>query len=105
MPLHDHGSRQSVPSKIANRGDNHRENATPAHNGVTHKGTVLKYSPQMGQGWIRPDKDGADVFLHRNDLVKANMPAPLPTQRLEYEIGNGPQGKPCAINPRSAANQ
>jgi len=60
-------------------------------------GTVKWFNAQKGYGFIQPDDNSKDVFVHVSAVQRAGM-APLQEgQKLSYDIENE-RGKPSACN-------
>lgn len=54
-------------------------------------GTVKFFNDQKGFGFIKPDDDGDDVFVHRSNVDTADQTL-MDNQQVEYEIGQGRKG-------------
>lgn len=65
-------------------------------------GTIKKYIADRGFGFITPDDGGADIFFHVSTLQAAGLADPDEGDRLEFDIGEGRNGKPMAIDLRAA---
>ena len=65
-------------------------------------GTCKWFNYDKGFGFIVPDQAGPDVFLHISDVNKANLDEVREGDKLEYEVGQGRNGRPCAQKIRSA---
>ncbi len=61
-------------------------------------GTVKFFNDQKGFGFIKPDDDGDDVFVHRSNVDTADQTL-MDNQQVEYEMGQGRKG-PEARNVR-----
>jgi len=60
-------------------------------------GTVKWFNSSKGFGFINPDDDGDDLFVHHSE-IKTNGYASLDEgQKVEFEVGQGKKG-PCATN-------
>ena len=60
-------------------------------------GTVKWFNSSKGFGFINPDDDGDDLFVHHSE-IKTNCYASLDEgQKVEFEVGQGKKG-PCATN-------
>jgi CspA family cold shock protein len=61
-------------------------------------GTVKWFNSTKGFGFIRPDDESKDVFVHISAVERANMKTLLEGQRLSYEIQKGRDGRASAAN-------
>ena len=59
-------------------------------------GTVKWFKSEKGYGFITPDDNGADVFVHYSEIVGDGFLTLEEHQRVEYEVGEGRRG-PQAI--------
>ena len=51
-------------------------------------GTVKFFNKFKGFGFITPDNDGKDVFVHKNDLVDEIADG----DKVSYDVAEGPKG-------------
>jgi len=63
-------------------------------------GTVKWFSERKGYGFIVPDDGGDDLFVHHSEIQSEGTAALREGQKVEYEIGEGEKGRPCAIKAR-----
>jgi cold shock protein len=49
-------------------------------------GTVKRFNPPKGFGFIQPDAGGADVFVHISAVERAGMRDLNEGQKIEYEV-------------------
>ena len=56
------------------------------------QGTVKWFNAEKGFGFIAPDGDGADVFVHYSAIETSGYKTLAENQRVEFEITNGPKG-------------
>ena len=61
-------------------------------------GTVKWFNPRKGYGFIVPDEGGDDLFFHHSAIKSAGDASLNEGQKVEYEIGQGEKGRPCATN-------
>ncbi len=59
-------------------------------------GTVLSFDPEKGYGFIEPDGDGDNLFVHITALVKAGIPKLRAGDRVSYHTVLGQYGKEMA---------
>jgi len=60
-------------------------------------GTVKWFSPRKGFGFILPDDDGEDLFVHRSEIKMDGYATLDEGQRVKFEIEQGEKG-PYATN-------
>jgi cold shock protein len=64
-------------------------------------GSCVGWQENRGFGFIRSDEGGADVFVHRNDIM--NAIALAQGWRVTFDIGTDERrGKPKAVRVRGA---
>jgi CspA family cold shock protein len=63
-------------------------------------GVVKWFNESKGFGFVTPDEGGNDIFAHFSDITGAGFRTLRESQRIEYELKNGPKG-PQAANIRS----
>ncbi|NOQ28380.1 MAG: cold-shock protein [Bacteroidales bacterium] len=51
-------------------------------------GTVKFFNKFKGFGFITPDDDGKDVFVHKNDLIDEIADG----DQVSYDVAEGPKG-------------
>jgi CspA family cold shock protein len=62
------------------------------------KGVVRRWLPVRGYGFIRPDGETKDVYVHRSDLN--NVTYLREGEKVEFEVANA-FNRPRAINVKS----
>ncbi|ACR80182.1 MULTISPECIES: cold-shock protein [Kosmotoga] len=63
------------------------------------KGTVKWFSGKKGYGFITMD-DGGDIFVHFSAIEMDGYKTLNEGQRVEFEIEEGPKGRPQAAKVR-----
>lgn len=61
-------------------------------------GTIRMWNNSKGYGFISPDRDGCDVFVHISAFQQEGIRSVSEGDRFSYEEGIGRNGKSCAIN-------
>ncbi len=61
-------------------------------------GIVKWFSGKKGYGFITPDEGGEDLFVHHSEIKTEGYATLREGQKVEYEIGEGKEGRPCATN-------
>ena len=73
----------------------YRQLAAPrASRGTTDSGVIAWFNSEHGYGYIVPDGDGPDVFVHVSQLGGRD---PEVGQRVSYRV-SGSEGRPAAKN-------
>ncbi len=65
-------------------------------------GIVRFYNDSKGFGLITPDAGGPPLFVHQSAIRTPGVKKLKPTQRVEFDIENRPEG-PAASNLRMLA--
>lgn len=63
------------------------------------QGTVKWFNGEKGFGFIAPDGEGEDVFVHYSEIQGNGYRTLEENQRVEFEIGQGTKG-PQAVSVR-----
>jgi cold shock CspA family protein len=61
-------------------------------------GTVKSFDSTLGQGEIKPEVAGNDVRFEVGAILWDKKVAPVIGQRLSYDVGQGIDRQPCALN-------
>ena len=64
------------------------------------KGTIRRLMDR-GFGFIKGEEEG-DLFFHRNDIERVEFGSLREGQEVEFEKGQGRDGRPQAVNVRLA---
>lgn len=59
-------------------------------------GTVKWFNGRKGFGFIIPEDEEKDVFVHITAVQEAGLESLEEGQKVEFEIVDGPNGKPVA---------
>ncbi len=62
------------------------------------KGTVKWFNTQKGYGFINPDEEGSDVFVHITAVQNSGMAELSEGQRVEFELAEQRNGRVAAVN-------
>ena len=62
------------------------------------KGTVKWFNTQKGYGFINPEEEGSDVFVHITAVQNSGMTELSEGQRVEYELAEQRNGRVAAVN-------
>ena len=65
------------------------------------KGTIRRLITDRGFGFIKAE-DETDLFFHRNELQEVDYDSLTEGQQVEFEIGQGRDGRPQAVRVRLA---
>ncbi len=68
------------------------------------KGTIRRLITDRGFGFIKTE-DEADLFFHRSDLEGVEFNSLSEGQEVEFEKGQGREGRPAAVKVRLAETQ
>ena len=60
-------------------------------------GTVKWFSDSKGYGFITPDEDGKDLFVHHSAIAGGGFRSLTDGARVSYDTEQGPKG-PAATN-------
>jgi CspA family cold shock protein len=63
-------------------------------------GTVKWFSDEKGYGFIKPDDEGKDLFVHHTAIAGGGFKSLAEGAKVEYEEEQGPKG-PNAVNVRT----
>ena len=61
------------------------------------KGTVKWFNDSKGFGFITPDGEGEDLFVHYSEVKVEGFSYLKENQAVNFEVGEGRKG-PCAVN-------
>ena len=65
------------------------------------KGTIKRLITERGFGFIKTEEE-TELFFHRNDLEEVEYNSLTEGQQVEFEIGQGRDGRPQAVRVRLA---
>ena len=61
-------------------------------------GTVKWFNPTKGYGFIQPENNSSDVFVHISAVERSGLSGLNEGQRVSYELVTGRNGKSAAEN-------
>ena len=61
-------------------------------------GTVKFFNSSKGYGFIHPDDNSSDAFVHVTALERAGIPGLAERQKVSYDLEKGRDGRASAIN-------
>ena len=56
-------------------------------------GTVKRFNPQKGYGFIQPDDGSKDVFVHISAVERSGIGNLVEGQKVSFELERGDRGK------------
>jgi CspA family cold shock protein len=59
-------------------------------------GTVKWFSDEKGYGFITPDDQGKDLFVHHSAIAGGGFKSLAEGAKVEYEVQQGPKGANAA---------
>ena len=65
---------------------------------MSSTGAVKWFNATKGYGFIKPDDDAQDVFLHITAVERACLDSVEEGQKLSFELQSGRSGKNEAVN-------
>lgn len=65
-------------------------------------GTVKFFNADKGYGFIQPDDQSGDAFVHITAVEAAGMQTLDREQRVQYELQSGRDGRNSAVNLQAA---
>ena len=68
------------------------------------KGTIRRLIADRGFGFIQTE-EGKDFFFHRNELQGVQFTILREGQEVEFEMGQGRDGRPAAVKVKLAETQ
>ena len=61
-------------------------------------GTVKFFNATKGYGFIQPEDQSKDVFVHISAVERAGLGTITENQKLSYDVEQGQNGKSSAVN-------
>jgi len=65
------------------------------------KGTITRLIVDQGFGFIKTEEE-TDLFFHRNELQEVDYESLTEGQQVEFEVGQGRNGRPQAVRVKPA---
>lgn len=67
-------------------------------NNKVYYGVVIFFNVKKGFGFIKPEDDTADMFVHFSDIGVEGFKSLNKGQRVSYSIGENKRGQPKAVS-------
>ena len=67
---------------------------------MSNIGTVKWFNPNKGYGFITPEDETKDIFVHSSALENSNIRILIEGQKVSYNIAKN-KGRPTAVNIKS----
>lgn len=61
-------------------------------------GTVKFFNATKGFGFIQPEGETKDVFVHISAVERAGMSTLAENQKISFDLEKGPDGRSSAVN-------
>ena len=61
-------------------------------------GTVKFFNATKGFGFIQPEGESKDVFVHISAVERAGMTTLAENQKISFDLEKGPDGRSSAVN-------
>ena len=67
---------------------------------MSNIGTVKRFNPNKGYGFITPEDETKDIFVHSSALENSNIRILIEGQKVSYNIAKN-KGRTSAVNIKS----
>lgn len=82
---------EATPRAQRARQPDSRNTTALASMATTDYGVVAWFNREFGFGFITPDEDGPDVFVHLSEIPDGGSRVPTVGQRVSYRLGGTPR--------------